>query len=952
MAIDRFAEIAANERISRMEELCENPPMEIRHTECCLTDDLSDSMVIPHKPYTKEELRCSLKEMRNCYAPYLRDCAPAVEKCTESIDIREFVLDGDRKITVPYYGGPTGNARQIYDSRFYLENIPLDKAFYVCLDGADYIAFVYINGECVGVHEGFFSPFSFEITDNVRPGYNDIRIILKNDYIYMGNDPVPGETERICGDKLYAATGLGYDDPLVGWHHCPPGMGLYNNVRIEIRNRMSITDLYVRSLPDSGKAELWVEVENADYSRKVPEFYISLYGQNFDKVLFENMKYIPYFDFEKESDSVKVQLNAGERNSNMPAAHGRNIYKIMLDMADFRFWEPDSPWLYQIQVRLMFNGDLCDAKKQQFGMRSFIQDKDSSPKGMFYLNGRKVRLRGANTMGYEQQDVLSGDFDKLIDDILLSKLCNMNFLRLTQRPVQDEVYEYCDKLGMMTQTDLPLFACMRRTKYAEGVRQTEEMIKMVRKHPCNIIVSYINEPSANAFEQPHRNLMRDELERFFESCDNIVRLNCPECVTKHVDGDYDPPTADSMPDNHCYNLWYNGHAIDFGRLYRGYWKETAKDWYFGCGEYGAEGLDYADVMKKYYPSDWLREPFNPKNIIRAQSEAFHGYFFDTPGSMDEWIEATQAHQAFSAKMLTECFRRNPKMISTAIHLFIDAWPAGWMKSIMDCERNPKPAYFACRDAFSPVLISLRSDRFTYWSGEKIKIETYVSNDIDRILNDCRVLYELYKNGKKIKSASLGADIKNCDVTYVADASFTATCSGKRESFVLKAILTDASGAVVSSNSFNFEVFAPVDAKECDDVIFVCDLECGEHIIAGERVVVSDCEMGGRHFVSCATGHEAVKEFDKNDFRYWYSRKDDCITPIVHKTFTAEGFEPVLSCINKTMQCVVAEKLYEGKRYVISTLDMRLENPVAFCFRNALIDYHLDTRGSASMCRKG
>ena len=68
--------------------------------------------------------------------------------------------------------------------------------------------------------------------------------------------------------------------------------------------------------------------------------------------------------------------------------------------------------------------------------------------------------------------------------------------------------------------------------------------------------------------------------------------------------------------------------------------------------------------------------------------------------MKEWIEATQAHQAFSAKIMTECFRRDPKMISTAIHLFIDAWPAGWMKSIMDCERNPKPAYFACRARIS------------------------------------------------------------------------------------------------------------------------------------------------------------------------------------------------------------------------------------------------------------
>ena len=57
---------------------------------------------------------------------------------------------------------------------------------------------------------------------------------------------------------------------------------------------------------------------------------------------------------------------------------------------------------------------------------------------MFFLNGRPIRLRGANTMGFEQQDVMRGDDAQLIDDILLAKLCHMNFWRITQRPVQQK----------------------------------------------------------------------------------------------------------------------------------------------------------------------------------------------------------------------------------------------------------------------------------------------------------------------------------------------------------------------------------------------------------------------------------------------------------------------------------------------------------------------------------
>ena len=39
----------------------------------------------------------------------------------------------------------------------------------------------------------------------------------------------------------------------------------------------------------------------------------------------------------------------------------------------------------------------------------------------------------------------------------------MNYLRLTQRPVQPEIYEWFDKLGLLNQTDLPLFGSLRRT---------------------------------------------------------------------------------------------------------------------------------------------------------------------------------------------------------------------------------------------------------------------------------------------------------------------------------------------------------------------------------------------------------------------------------------------------------------------------------------------------------
>ncbi len=496
--------------------------------------------------------------MREKYAKFLLDFAPEINSTSERIYIDEFILNGGEKIKLPHYGGPLGIAENIYTSEFELNEVNPEKAIYICLKGADYIATVYV----------------------------------------------------------------------------------------EIRNRIHISDLFVRPKINEQSAEIWVEVQNVDYFAKDVKFDISVYGQNFDETVINNHEFVPEtMKTVGRGDSLtEARFKAsGElgRGIPMPAKKGKNIYKIPIKIDNPKVWDLETPYLYQVQISLMEDDEIRDTHKKQFGMRDFRQDLDGSGdrdgngnetetetetetvnnnnvlKGMFYLNNRKIRLRGANTMGFEQQDVLNKDFEQLINDILLAKICNMNFWRLTQRPVQDEVYEYCDKLGLMTQTGLPLFGCMRRTKFCEGVRQAEEMERLIRSHPCNVIVSYINEPFPNAHNQPHRHLEREELEQFFAACDIVIKLNNPDRVIKHVDGDYDPPN-EMMPDNHCYPMWYNGHGIDIGKLHRGHWLSVKPGWYYGCGEYGAEGLDFAEIMRKYYPAEWTAEPFNPNNIIGAQ----------------------------------------------------------------------------------------------------------------------------------------------------------------------------------------------------------------------------------------------------------------------------------------------------------------------------------------------
>lgn len=921
--MDNFARIA-QQKIKARENLVEVKPKAFDEVTVLLEKSSGEPTAVQKKADTKAELDALLKEERAKYAPFLRELAPSIKNTRSRIRINEFSCDGE-KVTVPHYGAPVGNAKKTYVTTFTVPEKKADKLYFLHFSGVDYIAVVTLNGEFLGRHEGFFSPFEFDSTAVLRAGDNELKVEVYNDYKYGGNDGPDGISRE--GDKLYAATGLGWDGAYDGWHHCPPGMGIYGAVYLEERPSSFISDLFVRPLPAEEKAEIWVEAYNGSYTARSFTFSVSVFGKNFECEVVRGAKYATVTaDF----DHI---LPEGEQGTKLVSHKGENLFKITVEMPNARLWQLDAPYLYEAQITLIEGENELDCRKVGFGMRSFEQDNESEKKGAFYLNGKRIKLRGANTMGFEQQDVLRGDFEQLIDDILLAKLCNMNFLRLTQRPVQDEIYEYCDKLGLMVQTDLPLFGVMRRTKFAEGVRQAEEMEKMVRPHACNALVSLINEPFANAHNRPHRYLLRNELSDFFDSCEHIIRLNNPDRVIKFVDGDYDPP-SDNMPDNHCYDLWYNGHCIDVGKLIKGYWCAVKPDWYYGCGEFGVEGLDFEEIMREYYPAEWLTEPFDPRKIVGAQTGDFYRFFYPRANSVTEWVQKSLRHQREAIEIMTEALRRNDDMVTFAIHLFIDAWPSGWMKTIMDFKRNPKPAFFAYRNALEPLTVSLRTDRFTYFEGEEIKIETHLLNDTNES-RDLTVKYELIRKGKVVSRAEKSVRCHDTTAEYVCSPVFKVDGVNDREKVTLRALLVDGD-TVITYKELEIKVFEDLGKSETAETVWVFP-EAGEHEIAGEKVVVKELSPGA-HFTEIVSGSVADGKFDPYDFRYFYDAEKGYITPIVNRTMkVSDGFKPVLLTANHeptdiwtawNTEVAVAEKEYEGKRYIVCTAELREENPVA------------------------
>jgi len=761
-----------------------------------------------------KDFREELGRQKEYYRPFMRDLTCFKDNTKKVMELKDFefrYVDQDEcfsdrnrsdaeweKVKIPDYRGPAddkGRWTAYYRCMFKTERPDGQHRVILHFQSVDYKANIYVNGNYAGSHEGFFAPFDIDITKYLRDE-NELVIECHNDYTILGTGPI------LDGDKIYAATGPGWDDPYTGWHHCPAGAGIIGKVTVETRPVYYIDDIFVRPDIDKDIAEIRIGIMN----------YLPAYALDYTlsiNLIPKNYEGEPIGNAEEKVYSIGV---------------GKNEYRYWIRVKNYRLWEPDEPYLYAAIVQLKKDGRVVSEAIGTFGMKKFVCDESSSPKGKFYFNNRPFVLRGANEMGHLQQCVMNGDFEQLVDDILIAKICNINYYRITQRPVQEEIYDYMDMLGMMHQCDLPLFGFLRRNQFSEAIRQTVEMEHLVRRHVSTIMTTFINEPmcirktndpddkySKRYNFKGHRHLFRDELEAFFVAARKAVYTENPDRVIKNVEGDYDPPTAEGMPDFHTYTMWYTNHGQPIGKLMKGYLPPVKGGWMVGCGEYGAEGLDNENIIRERYPKEWLATDSNgnwyPDRIVRAQTHSVHGDWYREQNNISDWVKASQNHQAIATKLMTDSFRRRGDIINqTAIHLLIDAWPSGWMKTLVCCDRVPKPAYFAYMDALEPVRVNLYTGRAYAYDDETVPVEAWLLNDSSEDVEGCIFIQVYSETGKPVVSCELDSQVPAANARFSGTAEISFRPVEKETDFTVEAVLLDKNRRMINGEYIRIKVY--------------------------------------------------------------------------------------------------------------------------------------------------
>lgn len=310
----------------------------------------------------------------------------------------------DGNILVPYsieseLSG-VGRALSPDERLWYRRKFTPDEAFagkraILRFGAVDWQCKVWVNGIIAGEHTGGYNPFSFDITDLLVEGENEL--------IVKVFDPT---------DAGHQQRGKQIRKPYSFWYTATSG--IWQTVWLEPVNYCRIES--IRLTPDIDKGVIRVETNHT----------CECGGKITAKIL--------------DGDSTVFE---GEISADAE-----------ISVPDAKLWSPESPFLYDLELTLDCDGEK-DSVKSYFGMRKFsiIKDADGYPR--LALNNKPYFQKGLLDQGYWPETQLTPPTDEaMIFDIQEMKNLGFNMLRKHIKEEPLRWYYHCDRLGMLVWQDM------------------------------------------------------------------------------------------------------------------------------------------------------------------------------------------------------------------------------------------------------------------------------------------------------------------------------------------------------------------------------------------------------------------------------------------------------------------------------------------------------------------
>lgn len=310
----------------------------------------------------------------------------------------------------------------------------------------DWKADVWVNQVKVGQHTGGFTPFSFDITPALQNGENEL-VVKVWDPTDKGPQP--------RGKQVGKPGGIWYT----------PVSGIWQTVWLEPVPIQSIVN--IKTTPDIDMNKLMVEIMT---------------------------------DQQKISDRLEVKvLEGGQMVAAGSSLNGVPVEVVM--PSDVKWWSPDSPFLYDLEINLYSGNKLIDQVKSYAAMRKYSTKRDKNGIVRLQLNNKDLFQFGLLDQGWWPDGLYTAPSDEaLLYDIQKTKDFGYNMIRKHIKVEPARWYTHCDRLGVIVWQDMPSGDKnpeWQNLKYFEGTelkrsarseavfrKEWKEIIGCLYSYPC------------------------------------------------------------------------------------------------------------------------------------------------------------------------------------------------------------------------------------------------------------------------------------------------------------------------------------------------------------------------------------------------------------------------------------------------------------------------------------
>lgn len=331
------------------------------------------------------------------------------------------------------------------------------KRILLTFEGAAHDSTVFCNGKKVGEHHCGYTAFTVDLTDNVLYGQDNLLCV------------------RLDSRENLNVPPFGYVIDYMTYG------GIYRDVRLEVKEKVSLSDIFVhtaidfRSSPVTAQITSEITLTESDENVTIRQYYMpksTAAAQESWRLLCEQ--------------TVSTDVSCDKE------------FSLTATITAPLLWDTEEANLYILKTQLYQDNMLLDETETTFGIREAVFKKDG-----FYLNGRKLRIRGLNRhqsfpyVGYAMPKSM-----QRLDADLLKKELGLNAVRTSHYPQSHYFLERCDELGLLVFTEFPGWQHIGDDSWkAQAVANAEDMIRQYRNHPSIILWGIrINEsPDDDAF---------------------------------------------------------------------------------------------------------------------------------------------------------------------------------------------------------------------------------------------------------------------------------------------------------------------------------------------------------------------------------------------------------------------------------------------------------------------